>query len=446
MATSGKQEQGLLSSAQLAALHEVYDRHGRVGEDGSSELDFQEFSALAADLQLPVARRSEAERQMVFEEVAKRTLPLDTVSFEDFCAWVADSKDVDAVTLEVYSRQQDASFTAGLVRVASLAVLQAAFAFKVKALAMLKPFLLASKQVFVIAKAKASLALKSSMKNPTKLFKRQVLNPLEDFKKHPSGAAQGLKAEFLASGARGIASKAYAPYLANTFVAMSMFHSYSSTRMFLHRRAAFDHRIADAPLSCEAAAGAAAGIVQATLHTPLYNVRLARHTAVDKKRVSKDLITEFKELYRHRGLLAFFRNYPFVIVQEVCSLSAFFVSYEWLKTETTIMLRHHVDATGDMDLCAWALAASGAGVVLVAVGSPFENLLMWHVSRRKEGAPQSVLPHFVRFSKSRKKRLQIALSGMRWRLPLAPLAGLPLLAYEVLMHRGIAPVLHDTEN
>jgi len=37
------------------------------------------------------------------------------------------------------------------------------------------------------------------------------------------------------------------------------------------------------------------------------------------------------------------------------------------------------------------------------------------------------------------------MSGLRRKIPLAPLAGLPLLTYEVMMHNGIVPSIHDDE-
>ena len=57
---------------------------------------------------------------------------------------------------------------------------------------------------------------------------------------------------------------------------MVMFHSYTTCRLKLHGLAARYPTVAEMPLSCEAFSGACAGLVQATLHSPLYNVRLCR--------------------------------------------------------------------------------------------------------------------------------------------------------------------------
>jgi len=147
-----------------------------------------------------------------------------------------------------------------------------------------------------------------------------------------------------------------------------------------------------------------------------------------------------KDLARHGSL---FRSYPYILAQECCSLGAFFVSYEWVKDQTIGIVREHVDPSGDNDMLAWASAASAAGMVLVAVGIPFENVLEWHAARRgRKEVPHSVVRHFLRDAKPR-VRWRVLLSGMRRKLPLAPLAGLPLLAYEAMLHSGLAPVLHE---
>lgn len=68
-----------------------------------------------------------------------------------------------------------------------------------------------------------------------------------------------------------------------------MFHTYTATRLFLHRVASepgeWPAAVGDWPLLCEAASGLAAGIVQGTLHTPLYNVRLAAGGSRESGRV-----------------------------------------------------------------------------------------------------------------------------------------------------------------
>ncbi len=55
---------------QLAALQAVYSRHDRVGDDGTSELNFHEFLALARELKLPLCTQSEEEQRRTFTEVA----------------------------------------------------------------------------------------------------------------------------------------------------------------------------------------------------------------------------------------------------------------------------------------------------------------------------------------------------------------------------------------
>ena len=40
------------------------------------------------------------------------------------------------------------------------------------------------------------------------------------------------------------------------------------------------------------------------------------------------------------------------------------------------------------DVWGWTIAACGSGVVLSAVGTPFENLLAWHVAERSKAQPR----------------------------------------------------------
>lgn len=82
--------------------------------------------------------------------------------------------------------------------------------------------------------------------------------------------------EFRESGLKGLSTKSIAPYLVNAGIAMVMFHTYTTTRLHLHALALQYPMLKEMPLGCEAISGASAGIMQATLHSPLYNVRLCR--------------------------------------------------------------------------------------------------------------------------------------------------------------------------
>ncbi|CAJ1327429.1 unnamed protein product, partial [Effrenium voratum] len=305
-----------------------------------------------------------------------------------------------------------------------------------------------AKKVTLLAKAKAAYTLEASIRNPFRLFRRQVVSPLDAFRSHPQGLVDAVRKEFKETGVQGVSTKTLAPYVANATIAMAMFHTYTATRLFLHRVASepgeWPAAVGDWPLLCEAASGLAAGIVQGTLHTPLYNVRLCRDdqiAALAAQGSQKSLGQRLRDLHGRVGLRGCFQNYPFVLAQEACSLTTFFTSYEWLKLEATMLLRRHVDASGEKDPWAWAGAACGAGFILAAVGTPFENLLAWHVARRTQNQPQGVLRHFLSSSQP-KARLAILFSGMRSKLFAAPLAGMPLLAYEFMVHKGMAPQLH----
>lgn len=82
--------------------------------------------------------------------------------------------------------------------------------------------------------------------------------------------------EFRESGLKGLSTKSIAPYLVNAGIAMVMFHTYTTTRLHLHALALQYPMLKEMPLGCEAISGASAGIMQATLHSPLYNVHLCR--------------------------------------------------------------------------------------------------------------------------------------------------------------------------
>ena len=395
-----------LLPTQLAALHAEYSRHGRLGDDGTSELNFYEFVALATSLQLPLARQSEEEQRSAFAEVATSSGGSETtVSFEELCAWIEKSPSADAIALRLLTREEESAFSAGLVRavtglirpLSGVALIQALIAMKFKLLWLAKSATVAAKKCMMFAKAKAFVSAEAAVRNPWRLFRRQVFSPLDAFRVHPSQGIAGiwgaLREEHEKHGVRGIGLKTTGPYLANAVVAMSMFHTYTYARLSLHMLAVEHPMIAESPLRCEAAAASAAGVVQATMHTPLYNMRLGReeNIAAVQRVEHKGLSQSFHELYGKGGLPGCFRNYPFVLVQETCSLVTFFTSYEWLKTKATILLHHHVDASGEKDIFAWAWAASLSGVVMVAVGTPFENVLTWHVSRRGPSTPNSGL-------------------------------------------------------
>ncbi|CAK8993524.1 Hypothetical protein (Fragment) [Durusdinium trenchii] len=440
-------DDSVFSHRQLAALHEVYSRHARVGPDGTAELGLEEFRALARAEGLVLENAEE-----LFVALAGRSGAEETVSFEEFCCWIKEKggKDWEALAKDVSKKQHIADAWAGAARMlvsalrplSGLALVQVLLAFKVKVLGFGKLGLLLLKKGMFFCKAKAALSLEASIKNPARLFRRQVFSPLDDFR-HPLGIMEGLRREARAGGVRGLSTKAMAPYAVNAGIAVAMFHTYTTVRLYLHGLAAEHPALDEQPLLCDALAATAAGSVQATLHTPLYNVRLGRDDQIAAMNIGghRGLFKRLRELHVRAGLKGCFQNYPFVVAQEVCSLIGFFTSYEYFKQKTTTYVRHHVDDSGDRDLYAWAMAACGSGVFLAAVGTPFENLLTWHVARREKAKSKSVLRHFLQ-SSPKAKRTSVLFSGMRTKLLSAPLAGLPLLAYEVMMHQGMAPKLH----
>lgn len=291
------------------------------------------------------------------------------------------------------------------------------------------------KQVLAVVVHKLAFALKKTMANPTKLFRRQAFSPLDGFRGHDS-LLVGVRHVFASGGLREVARKAFAPYMANAVVALSMFHTYTVARHYL-----CEGGITYEPHAAGIASLAAGG-VQATLNAPLYNLRLGRLRLRKSTRLpAGGLFSGLRDLGQRHGLPGLFRNYPYILAQECCSLGAFFVSFEWVKVHATQVVRRHVDPSGKKDMYAWASAACLAGVALFAVGTPFENVHEWHATRSSEGARGGVVQHFLRDARPG-CRSRILLSGLKTKLPVAPVAGLPLLAYEVMMHNGLAPAVH----
>ena len=252
--------------AQLAALRAAYGRHGRIGDDGTSELSLQEFVSLATELELPLSKKSEDEQRRIFLEVAASGRgSQETVSFEEFCKWIETSTSADAVALGLLAREEESALSAGLVRaftsllrpLSGVALIQALLALKFKCAVMAKSSVLLIKKFMFLAKTKAFISAETAMRNPWRLFRRQVFSPLDAFRVHPSGIWDALREEHKERGVRGIGSKTTGPYLANAVVAMCMFHTYTYTRLSLHMLPAERVNVVDHPLKCEAAASCA---------------------------------------------------------------------------------------------------------------------------------------------------------------------------------------------
>jgi len=430
----------------IVAQRVVFDKYCDVILDGSRGISFEGFCSMASELHLPVAVNGSVAQRDLFQRLAGHQKGVqDAVFFDEFSAWVTAGNDVDALAVqEAVECVEDASLygaivrsmtklTRPLVHLVSQAVLQVKIQFK---------------HMFMLVVKKFGAALKKSMMNPIKLFRRQAINPADVFNGHSVGLLIALRTEFQLRGFRGVAGKALGPYIANSFVAVCMFHTYTTAKQLQQCFGSGDPHSESESMYCEATSGIMAGIVQATLTAPLHNMKLQgsriQQDGVIVRKQPQRIRVGLQSLYQHHGLSGMFRNYPYLLVQECCSLGAFFASYQFFKQHTTDTLRRHVDPSGRYDTCAWALAASGAGIVLAGVGTPFENLHEWHSARSSLSCPRAVLPHFLRDARPR-TRTRILMSGLRRKIPLAPLAGLPLLTYEVMMHNGIVPSIHDDE-
>eukprot|EP00434_Breviolum_minutum_P031080 symbB.v1.2.027491.t1/scaffold2823.1/size69429/3 len=442
------------SGSHRAALHEILSHYGqRVGDDGA-ELNFEDFHSLAKLLQLPVAAEEEEKQKEIFAQLAKQrrgrspdvTGTLTFGSFEDFEAWILQSGDLGVLQMQLdgLKRQQDeAALGAAAARVmvllrplGQIALIQALLVAKMKAFGVAKLCLLGAKKMTLLAKTKASLSLEAYMKSPTKLFRRQVISPLDPFRAQDMSTVDGVRKEFRESGLKGLSTKSIAPYLVNAGIAMVMFHTYTTTRLHLHALALQYPTLKEMPLGCEAISGASAGIMQATLHSPLYNVRLCREEELVDSRNHKTLGQRLRELHGRAGVKGCFQNYSFIMAQEVLALMSFFTSYEWLKLQTTSWYRQNY-SSGEKDILGWSFAACCSGIVLSAVGTPFENILAWHVAHRQPSQPKGVWKHFLQ--EPPRLRMKIFFRGMGSKLMVAPLAGLPLLAYECMVHNEMAP-------
>ena len=253
---------------QLAALQAVYSRHGRVGDDGTSELNFHEFLALARELKLPLCTQSEEEQRRTFTEVATSGGGnANTISFQEFCVWMEKTSQ-DEIVRVLLAREEESALSGGLVRamtsllrpLSGVAVLQALLALKFKFLGIAKMSVVVVKKCMFMVKAKTFVSIESAVRNPWRLFRRQVFSPLDPFRLHPSGIWNAIRQEHKERGVRGIGAKTTGPYLANAVVAMSMFHTYTYTRLWLHMLAAENPKIVDNPLGCEAVSASAAGV------------------------------------------------------------------------------------------------------------------------------------------------------------------------------------------
>jgi len=434
-----------LTSQQIALLRVHFDQHCVANASGKRFLCLRGFCTFAVEVDLPLAQQSELHQAEAFHSLARRIdgevsdgeppVSVNGLGFDDLCIWASEAGDANALALHQNIEREDASFWGGVSRLATAATRPLSQVFAQCQYAM------------VLVAKKFAVVLKQAMTNPTRLFKRKAMSTMEVFKMHPEGVVGGLRAELSVGGMRGITRKAFGPLLANSVVAMSMFHTYSSTKTALAARAAKQDDSVLTPLRIECLAGATAGVVQGSLHAPLYNLKLRHLRKQDPQfRQPGGIIRGAYLFYQSRGFLVFYRNYPYIVSQEACTLAMFFGSYEFFKMHLSQVVREHIDPTGKKDMYVWAVSASAAGIVLAGLGTPFENVLEWHVARRDAGSslPKSVLGHFWHSARKGTHR-RILFSGMRRRLPMAPVAGLPLLVYEALMQGGAVPVLHSED-
>ena len=390
-------EESYLTAAARRKLRKIFDE----AKGDNEVLGHHEFLNLLKIANLPAAKMDSQEKEKLFYEVAEYGGCPDSINFASLVVWVSESDNENAEILEIES---DASFYAGLARAAT---------------SMTRPLAQSVTAVMQLLIRKASLTLAKYISNPVRLFKKSAVGTLEVIsrKRGSLSTASALRAELAAGGVSSIAKLAVGPYMYNSIVSLTMFHTYSTTKEYLHLKNS--NPTFKEAVSIELLCGGFAGFIQALLNTPAYNVK--------RIEPGKPLFKGCQKLLRKDGLRGLFKDMPLMTVQEVCGLASFFASYEFYK--------HHIlkYTPDDHRLAGCVFAGMSAGMTLTAVSHPFDNLHEWHITNRhSQSAHSNAFIHFIR-QQSRKSKAKILFRGLSRRLPLGIPAGIPLLVYEVFL-------------
>ncbi|KAJ9450301.1 Mitochondrial substrate carrier family protein S [Diplonema papillatum] len=374
-------------------------------------LRFDEFAALLAVAKLPAAELGEEEQRALYRKVAKRgDAPGDdehTVSFNEFVDWVTLADDENAAMLEETS---DASLWAAVAR--SLT-------------SMTRPLAQNMAAVFNVLMQRGTLAVAKYIANPARLFRRVAVGTLEVIGRRNTSltVVSAVRAELQTSGVYGVASLAFGPWLFNSVVSFAMFETYTRLKEAIttESRPWTRHFQSDDPymsiIKCDTFSGASAGLVQAVINTPAYNIK--------RGMPGKSLTQGGLDLYVKKGLRGVFADMQLIMLQETLGLACFFTSYELYK----LWLQQRVDE--EHKVATWVCAGMAAGMTLTAVTHPFDNLHEWHVAHRSSRTPHNAFVHFCTHPHSNTVRRTL-FHGLSRRMVMGVPAGIPLLIYELL--------------
>eukprot|EP01063_Lacrimia_lanifica_P013012 TRINITY_DN19683_c0_g1_i1.p1 TRINITY_DN19683_c0_g1~~TRINITY_DN19683_c0_g1_i1.p1 ORF type:complete len:557 (+),score=176.96 TRINITY_DN19683_c0_g1_i1:83-1753(+) len=359
------------------------------------------------------ADRPDERARQIFDEL--KDPETKTVAFDDFAHWVEEGDSEEAEELE---RSADASFYAGLARAMT---------------SMTRPLSQSIVYGVQIVASKFGFAMAKYMANPIRLFKRAAVGTLEIVSRRNSSMsiAAAVSHEFSAHGWYGVLRLTSGPYIFNALVSLSMFQTYENVRShytFENEPSEFKQA-----LKREAFAGTVAGVVQAVMNTPVYNIK--------RKMPGRSLTSGASEMFVKHGTYGLFENLPLMVLQESFGLGLFFSSYECYKA----MLRDSFDEK--RRVLSLVFAGMLAGMTLTTATHPIDNLHEWHTATRN--SPRwhpNVLIHFVRAFRDRPaaKARRMLFKGLARRVPLGIPAGIPLLVYELMIgHEGIQDSLKE---
>ena len=386
-----------------ALFRSVLDEDGSAAGD-TARLDFARFARLVDSL------REEGEDaedvQLLYDKVRG---PHATVGLQEFLNWVHAADDSLSQRLE---ERTDASAYASVVR---------AFTTMTRPLAQS-----AGAAVSFVTRSIGDV-LARYLANPVRLFKRNAVGMFELLARRRGSlsAMRAIQAEVSSGGYYSIARLTAGPYLCNALVSFAMFQTYSRVKATLEEQEKpWTHRYNHAnpyvqSMARETCAGTCAGVLQACMNTPLYNI---------KRRAPGLAITDgAANLFVKAGARGLFADLPLMMMQESIGLTTFFSSYELSKMYLEAKVKE------EERVLAWIAAGMIAGASLTTVTLPFDNLHEWHILHRRRNTPRNALWHFCsrKISKGHPSTRRILFRGLTTRMPLGMAGGLPLIVYEV---------------
>eukprot|EP01061_Rhynchopus_euleeides_P015248 TRINITY_DN26091_c0_g1_i1.p2 TRINITY_DN26091_c0_g1~~TRINITY_DN26091_c0_g1_i1.p2 ORF type:complete len:467 (+),score=166.90 TRINITY_DN26091_c0_g1_i1:109-1509(+) len=386
-------------------------------------LDRATFTALLVEAGIQVLDEDAAD--LLYDKVRKGS---DVIRLPHFLEWVANADDEHSAFLE---ERSDASYYASLARTVTT---------------MTRPLAQSLGALVNLVGRNLTVLLAKYAANPVRLFRRVAVGTLEVVgrKRGSLTTMQAVKAEVASGGFYGVARLAIGPYLFNSAVAFTMFHTYTVLKehLLLQKEDWTHYFTSSNPyvqiLKQETFAGGSAGLLQATMNTPVYNIK--------RKMPGKTISLGAKEIFISHGMRGLFADMPLMCVQETLGLAVFFSSYELMKKALQEKVSH------EQRIVSWVVAGMAAGMMLTAVTHPFDNLHEWHVRHHTKKSHPNAMVHFMQHTirVTGKRHLsirRILFHGLAKRLPMGIPAGIPLLVYEVMMgHETVVQQVEDFKN